>query len=120
MKTVYLAPGRLFASGDAEQLTTILGSCVAVCLFDREAGVGGMNHFLLPSGTPASARYADSAMPALVERVLGLGASRARLRAKLFGGACVVEALRANHPLGARNLAAAREWLRWRGREDRG
>jgi chemotaxis protein CheD len=108
---VYLAPGLLFASADAVQVTTILGSCVAVCLWDLEARVGGLNHFLLPHGAPPSPRFGEHAVPLLLQRVLALGASRERLRAKLFGGACVLEAFRAGSALGGRNVAVARELL---------
>jgi len=108
---VYLTPGQLFASGDRVQVTTILGSCVAVCLFDNEAEVGGVNHFLLPHGAPASPRFADQATTLLLQRVLALGAEPSRLRAKLFGGACVLEVLRASSALGARNVEVARERL---------
>jgi chemotaxis protein CheD len=73
-KRVYLAPGQLFASADHVQVTTILGSCVAVCLFDSEAELGGVNHFLLPLGTPPSPRFADHATTLLLQRVLALGA----------------------------------------------
>jgi chemotaxis protein CheD len=110
-KRVYLAPGQLFASADAVQVRTILGSCVAVCLWDLEAGVGGLNHFLLPHGAPPSPRFGEHAVPQLLQRVLALGASRERLRAKLFGGACVLEALRAGSALGSRNVEVAREQL---------
>ena len=110
-KRVYLAPGQLFASADRVQVTTILGSCVAVCLFDNEAQVGGVNHFLLPNGAPPSPRFGEYAVPQLVGRVLALGAKREHLRAKLFGGACVLEALRSSSALGARNVETAREWL---------
>lgn len=110
---VYLAPGRLYASAEDAQVTTILGSCVAVCLWDAQAHVGGMNHFLLPYGVPASPRFGDSAMALLIERVLELGARRAQLVAKVFGGACVLEAFRADTwALGARNAAMAQERLR--------
>ncbi len=110
---VYLAPGLLYASAGSAQVTTILGSCVAVCLWDPEGRVGGMNHFLLPEGGPPSPRFGESAVPLLVERVLGLGARRSRLRAKVFGGACVLEAFRASaNTLGVRNVAVARERLR--------
>ena len=62
---------------------------------------GGINHFLLPEGVPPSPRFGDSAVRMLVESVLELGARRARLRAKIFGGACVLEAFRHDsHPLG--------------------
>ena len=105
---VYLAPGRLYASAEDAHVTTILGSCVAVCLFDAHARVGGINHYLLPRGAPASPRFGDGAVPLLVERVLELGAHRGRLAAKVFGGACVLEGFRADAAsLGARNAEVA-------------
>lgn len=71
-------------------LTTILGSCVATCLWDPIAAVGGMNHFLLANepvhGGP-SYRYGSHAMELLINDLLKKGARRDRLRAKLFGGA---------------------------------
>ena len=108
----YLAPGRLYASKADVQVTTILGSCVAVCIWDAQAEVGGINHFLLPSGSPVSPRFGDSAVALLIGRVLELGAQRARLAAKVFGGACVLEAFRFDPwSLGARNVEMAREQL---------
>ena len=109
---VYLAPGRLYASGEDVQVTTILGSCVGVCIWDATAQVGGLNHFLLPSGSPASPRFGDSAVALLIGRLLELGAHRGRLSAKVFGGACVLEAFRADEwSLGTRNVEMAREQL---------
>jgi chemotaxis protein CheD len=91
----YLLPADLVAvSGDAPRtLTTILGSCVAVCLWDRRGRGGGMNHYLLPrcaEGAPRTPRYGDIAIPALISRLLALGAQRSDLRAKIFGGAHVL------------------------------
>jgi len=109
---VYLAPGRLYASSEDVQVTTILGSCVAVCLWDAQAEVGGINHFVLPSGSPASPRFGDSAVALLIGQVLEQGGHRGRLAAKIFGGACVLEAFRADQwSLGARNVEIAREQL---------
>jgi chemotaxis protein CheD len=108
---VYLAPGRLYASAEDTQVTTILGSCVAVCLWDGAARVGGLNHYLLPSGSPASPRFGDSAVGLLIERLLALGADRQRLKAKVFGGACVLEAFRDTPSLGARNVEMAEQRL---------
>jgi chemotaxis protein CheD len=71
-------------------LTTILGSCVSTCISDPVAGVGGMNHFLLPgntSGDTQSIRYGLYAMELLINGLLKMGASKNRLSAKLFGGA---------------------------------
>jgi chemotaxis protein CheD len=104
---VYLAPGRLYASAENAQVTTILGSCVAVCLFDPALRIGGINHFLLPLGAPASPRFGDSAIGLLVDRLVELGADRRRLKGKVFGGACVLEAFRDTPSLGARNVEMA-------------
>ena len=112
---VYLHPGELFASVDACAVTTILGSCVAVCLWDPVSRIGGINHFLLPEWnktTQPSPRFGDVAMKALIDRLLALGAQRRRLEAKMFGGACVLRAFqeRETH-LGARNVGAAEKFL---------
>jgi len=95
-------------------LTTLLGSCVSVCLYDEVARVGGVNHFLLPSGAldeASSPRFAVGAVDSLVARMLQLGCSRARLSAKVFGGSCVLRAYReapGEAHLGQRNVEAAR------------
>ncbi len=76
-------------------LTTILGSCVAACLCDPMAGVGGMNHFLLPGaeGDGRGMQHGVHAMELLVNALLQRGARRERLQAKLFGGARMVRGL---------------------------
>ncbi len=88
----YVSQGEYRATRDPlETLSTVLGSCVAACLWDPVALVGGMNHFLLPNaGTGAdvlSSRYGINAMEMLINNLLKLGADRHRIRAKLFGGA---------------------------------
>jgi len=107
-RSVYLHAGQVHASAEPASVVTVLGSCVAVCLCDREAGVGGMNHFLLPHATvrEQSPRFGAFAMPHLLEKVLELGARRGRLEAKVFGGACVIEALRGRN-LGTENAELA-------------
>jgi chemotaxis protein CheD len=112
---VYLHPGQLHASAAPVSITTILGSCVGVCLHDPQRRAGGVNHFLLPhwpGGGERSPRYGDVALPALLQMVLELGGRRERLLARVYGGACVLDAFRddADH-LGARNAAVAREFL---------
>jgi chemotaxis protein CheD len=77
-------------------LTTILGSCVAACMRDPVAGIGGMNHFLLPGGAARSSdseRYGVHAMELLVNALLREGARRDRLEAKLFGGGRMLRGL---------------------------
>ena len=112
---LYLHPGQVAASAAPAVVSTILGSCVAVCLHDPMRGIGGVNHFLLPhqpGGAQASARFGGVAMEELLARVLALGASRAALVAKVFGGACVLDAFGAGpEHLGARNAEVAMAFL---------
>ena len=97
-------------------LTTILGSCVAACLNDPVARVGGMNHFLLPGSdddsTGFSVRYGAHAMELLVNALLQQGAKRGRLRAKLFGGARLVAGLT---DVGALNASFAERFIQREG-----
>lgn len=112
---LYLHPGQMFADRAPGVVSTILGSCVAVCLFDADAEVGGLNHFLLPhesGGEAAPGRYGPAATRALIGRVLTLGASRERLAARIVGGANVLAAFqRQTRHLGAANVDAARAVL---------
>lgn len=87
----YIAQGE-YAIGDCEAavISTILGSCVATCLWDPVARVGGMNHFLLPEGPPSRSdvsSFGANAMELLINGLIRHGARRERLRAKVFGGA---------------------------------
>ena len=94
-------------------LTTILGSCVAMCLRDPQSGVGGMNHFLLPegagAGTDAGRRYGAYAMELLINDVMKAGARRDRLEAKLFGGGRMFDSLK---DVGMANADFAERFLR--------
>lgn len=95
------------ASGPDDVLTTVLGSCVSICLHDRGTGIGGMNHFLLP-GDPKTnrgeARYGINAMELLINGVLKSGARASGLEAKVFGGA---NATGSRIPVGALNAEFA-------------
>jgi len=111
----YLHPGQIFVSAESHAVTTILGSCVSVCLWDPISEIGGINHFLLPFDVgdgQASGRFGNLAMRELIDKLLAIGAEQDQLQAKLFGGACVLEAFRNrdNH-LGTQNVEVAREIL---------
>lgn len=96
---VHVVQGEQYVTDDPEAvLTTLLGSCVAACMRDPVAGVGGMNHFLLPGsrsqGSASQAqRHGVHAMELLVNALLSRGARRERLEAKLFGGARLIDGL---------------------------
>jgi len=114
---VKLLPNEYYVTSDPIMLTTVLGSCVAACLRDPVAGVGGMNHFMLPenqdtTNTPVSAsmRYGAYAMEVLINELLKAGAVRERLQAKVFGGGAVLDAMHHTH-IGARNADFVLDYL---------
>ena len=96
-------------------ITTILGSCVAACLRDPVAGVGGMNHFLLPGNGPGGmsggdmSRYGVHLMELLINGILKRGGRRERLEAKIFGGAKTIASF---SNVGEQNAAFALQFLR--------
>ena len=107
-------PGE-WAIDDARPIATLLGSCVAVCLYDPQLHIGGANHFMLPIRTRSTDSEYDSllrgdyAMEVLVNAMLNRGARKQRLIAKAFGGGNVVTALRRS--IGDGNIAFTRTWL---------
>ena len=108
--TVYVHPGQIYTARHAAMVTTVLGSCVSVCLWDPVARVGGMNHFLLPDGK--GLRYGNDAMTELLDEMLARGAFIARTIAKVFGGACVIEHFTgARKAIGVQNTEAALQFL---------
>lgn len=110
----YLYPGSLFADRQYYHITTLLGSCVAVCLYDQRQHIGGMNHFLLPMWNGkglASPKYGNIAIQQLVERMFQLGSRKPDLIAKVFGGAAVLESQNNVFFIGDRNIRIVRELL---------
>ena len=107
--------GQARVSGRADdELTTILGSCVATCLFDPVAKIGGMNHFLLPEPpeshqrTEVDVHYGVYLMEILINEMLRQGAGKAQMRAHLYGGANLRAGMA---PIGTANAAFARAFL---------
>lgn len=95
---------------------TVLGSCVAVCLFDPVEKIGGMNHMLLPGKADMkffddSARYGVNAMELLINGMLKVGADRNRLVAKAFGGANVIPSISNTNGIGRQNMEFTLEFL---------
>ncbi|ODU49142.1 MAG: chemotaxis protein CheD [Lysobacteraceae bacterium SCN 69-48] len=101
---IKLLPAEWRVSSEPIALATVLGSCVAACLYDASAKVGGMNHFMLPDAAPGdgSARYGAHAMELLINGLLKHGAVRSRLQAKVFGGGNVLPGMTLD-PIGTRN-----------------
>lgn len=116
-QAVKILPGEYYVTNGDKMIVTVLGSCVAVCLRDKVIGIGGMNHFLLPNDgsnetglLTESARYGVYAMELLINHLLKMGANRARMEAKVFGGGNVLRGLTVNN-VGQRNAEFVLDYL---------
>jgi len=110
----FLHPCTIFVHKEEHWVSTILGSCISLCLWDPKLGLGGINHYMLPlwngEGLPTP-RYGNIAIEKLIERILAHGGRKERLVAKLFGGARVIRGDAAPFSVGERNITVAREIL---------
>lgn len=95
IQSIKILPGEFYVTRDNEKIETVLGSCISACVRDPVAGVGGMNHFMLPVDKNASTvrseladanRYGNYAMENLINAILRSGGQRNRLEFKIFGG----------------------------------
>ncbi len=110
----YLLAGSLFVSAEPYVITTVLGSCVSVCLWDSVLRIGGMNHFMLPFWNGeglASPKYGNIAVAKLLERLQDLGSNKRNLRAKVFGGGVVLNVSNPFMNIGERNIQLAEDLL---------
>ena len=118
-EAVKVLPGEYYVASDDILVMTTLGSCIAACLWDQRAGVGGLNHFMLPesSGSPddtaegRGGRYGAYAMELLINQMMKRGASRGQLEAKVFGGGQVVAGMDTLN-VGERNTRFVLEYLK--------
>lgn len=115
--TARVLPGEYYLSNKDEMITTVLGSCIAACIRDPAAGIGGMNHFMLPCGKSSgiserdsiAARYGSYAMEHLINDILKYGGRRERLEIKLFGGGKVLDVMT---DVGDRNISFVKDYLK--------
>lgn len=114
LPTHYLHPGIIFVSAQPHLVTTVLGSCIAVCLWDPHACIGGINHYLLPlwngEGLPTP-RYGNIAIPLLIDKLKEHGCLPSRLVAKIFGGATMWGGNETVFSVGERNASFAYRFL---------
>jgi chemotaxis protein CheD len=110
-EAVKILPGEYFVYHEDILIMTTLGSCIAACLWDREAKVGGMNHFMLPEGDAGSGRYGSYAMELLINEMMKHGATRATMEAKVFGGGQVIDGMTTMN-IGERNTAFVVDYLK--------
>lgn len=112
--THFLYPAALYASKTPTLVNTILGSCIAVCLWDPVLRIGGINHFMLPFWNGqglASPKYGNIAIERLHEKMLQMGCNPRDLRAKVFGGGEVIETHINQFHIGDRNTQVALQMI---------
>ena len=114
-----ILPGQFYVTKENEAIVTVLGSCISACIRDPQAGIGGMNHFMLPadnSGNGAklseSARYGNFAMEMLINEILKNGGKKKDLEVKIFGGGKI---LRNVTDVGERNIEFAITYIKTEG-----
>lgn len=108
-----ILPGEFYVTIQNELIMTVLGSCIAACIRDKKLGVGGMNHFMLPSTTDtdklsSANRYGNFAMENLINEILKNGGRRENLEAKVFGGGKILANMT---DVGSRNIDFVKEYL---------
>ncbi len=108
---VKVLPGEYYVTADDMVIMTVLGSCIAACIWDPRVRVGGMNHFMLPEGgADAGGRYGSYAMELLINEMMKLGARREYMQAKVFGGGQVMQSFTTMN-VGERNTQFVLDYL---------
>lgn len=124
-KIVTIYPGEFYTSSGPEMISTVLGSCISIALFDLEKGIGGLNHFMLAKDNSIEdekesnrlmGRFGEYAIELLIDDIVKKGAERAKLQAKVFGGSNVFN-LPANTgaQVGEVNIKFAFDYLQQKG-----
>lgn len=118
MISKFIHVGEIYIGVKPTQINTVLGSCVAVCLYDPVECVGGMNHYLVPLWNEnglQSPKYGNISIPRLIESMLNVGCQKRNLVAKIFGGANVIDVTKEDMMIGRKNVVIAKEILQEQG-----
>ncbi|MCK9473990.1 chemotaxis protein CheD [Sulfurimonas sp.] len=113
--STFIHVGQIHVDVAPAAISTVLGSCVAVCLYDKKLGIGGMNHYLLPfwnGNSLQSPKFGNIAIPKLIESMLEHGAGIKNMEAKIFGGSSMNISSLCNMMIGEKNILVAREILK--------
>lgn len=111
----FIHVGEIYIGAKPTEINTILGSCVAVCLYDSMQQVGGMNHYLVPLWNEnglQSPKYGNISIPRLIDSMLNIGCNIKDIEAKVFGGANVIDVSSHDMMIGRKNILIASEILR--------
>lgn len=111
----FIHVGEIFIGAKPTEISTVLGSCISVCLYDKVEQVAGMNHYLVPLWNEnglQSPKYGNISIPKLIENMLNIGCEKHNLEAKLFGGGNVINVTHEDMMIGRKNILIAKEILR--------
>ena len=111
----FIHVGEIFVGAKPTEISTVLGSCISVCIFDKMEQVGGMNHYLVPLWNEnglQSPKYGNISIPKLIDNMLNIGCNKYNLEAKIFGGANVINVSQKDMMIGRKNILIAKEILR--------
>lgn len=111
---VFIHVGQIHIGFQPTEISTVLGSCVAVCLFDRYKMIGGMNHYLLPlwnGNGLQSPKFGNVSVPRMIQSMMDIGCNPSNMEAKIFGGASINITSNEDFMIGKRNVLTAKEIL---------
>ncbi|MGE4398577.1 MAG: chemotaxis protein CheD [Campylobacterales bacterium] len=111
---VFIHVGQIHIGFTPTEISTVLGSCVAVCLFDKYKMVGGMNHYLLPlwnGNGLQSPKFGNVSVPRMIQSMMDIGCNPSNMEAKIFGGASINISSSEDMMIGKRNILTAKEIL---------
>lgn len=114
-KKYYLLPSQIFVTVEDYQISTVLGSCIAICVWDSYKKIGGMNHYMLPlwnGNGLASPKYGNIAIEKLLKKMVNEGSLLKNIEAKIFGGGDVLGTESSIFNIGQRNIEIAYETLK--------
>lgn len=113
--STFIHVGQIHVDKSPSAISTVLGSCVAVCLYDMSLGIGGMNHYLLPfwnGNGLQSPKFGNIAIPKLIESMMEHGSTNKTMEAKIFGGASMNIGVGDSMMIGQKNILVAKDILK--------
>ncbi len=113
--STFIHVGQIHIDSAPAAISTVLGSCIAVCIYDRKLGIGGMNHYLLPFWNGyglQTPKFGNISIPRLIESMQERGSRIETMEAKIFGGASMNISVSGNMMIGQKNIIVAKEILK--------
>jgi len=113
--STFIHVGQVHVDVGPASISTVLGSCIAVCLYDKYSKIGGMNHYLLPfwnGNGLQTPKFGNISIPRLIDDMLARGANLKTMEAKIFGGASMNISAQNNMMIGEKNILVAQEILK--------